>query len=67
MLSALPAPMRGALAALLLALNTLFWCWPLFVLALLKLLLPVAAVTFRRRLHRTSEPDCTTAGRALDP
>ena len=35
MLSFLPAPLRGGLAALLLALNTLFWCWPLFALSLL--------------------------------
>lgn len=39
----LPAPLRGLLAGLLLVLNTLFWCWPLFALALLKLLLPFAA------------------------
>ena len=32
MLSFLPAPLRGSLAALLLALNTLFWCWPLLSL-----------------------------------
>lgn len=40
MLSFLPHSLRGALAALLLALNTLFWCWPLFAVTLLKLLLP---------------------------
>ena len=40
MLRSLPAPLRGAIATALLALNTLFWCWPLFALALLKLLLP---------------------------
>ena len=44
MLHALPAPLRGLLAGLLLAINTLFWCWPLFILALLKLLLPIAPV-----------------------
>lgn len=38
MLRSLPAPLRGLLAGLLLALNTLLWCWPLFALALLKLL-----------------------------
>ncbi|MGQ7959474.1 acyltransferase [Pseudomonas sp. SP16.1] len=43
MLHMLPAPLRGLLAGLLLALNTLFWCWPLFCVALLKLLLPFAA------------------------
>ena len=44
MLSFLPAPVRGTLAALFLALNTLFWCWPLFALSLLKLVLPVPAI-----------------------
>lgn len=36
--------LRGVLALLLLVLNTLFWCTPLFILALLKLALPFAAV-----------------------
>ncbi|MBT8768096.1 acyltransferase [Metapseudomonas boanensis] len=40
MLSFIPSPLRGVLATLLLALNTLFWCWPLFAVTLLKLLLP---------------------------
>ncbi|BBP85365.1 MULTISPECIES: acyltransferase [Pseudomonas] len=40
MLSFLPAFVRGVLASLLLALNTLFWCWPLFAVTLLKLILP---------------------------
>ncbi|MGK9065531.1 acyltransferase [Stutzerimonas chloritidismutans] len=44
MLSFLPAPLRGVLAGLFLALNTLFWCWPLFMLSLLKLLLPIPRV-----------------------
>ena len=44
MLSLLPAPLRGVLAGLFLALNTLFWCWPLFMLSLLKLLLPIPRV-----------------------
>lgn len=44
MLSFLPAPLRGVLASLLLALNTLFWCWPLFAITLLRLLLPFQAV-----------------------
>jgi 1-acyl-sn-glycerol-3-phosphate acyltransferase len=44
MLHALPAPLRGLLAGLLLAVNTRFWCWPLFILALLKLLLPIPAM-----------------------
>lgn len=43
MLNFLPAPLRGLLASLVLALNTLFWCWPLFALALLKALLPFSA------------------------
>lgn len=40
MLHFLPAPLRGTLAALALALNTLILCWPLFFGALLKLALP---------------------------
>lgn len=43
MLKFLPATLRGIISALILALNTLFWCWPLFFLALLKFLLPFAA------------------------
>src|SRR3989344_377846 len=57
MLSFLPAPLRGSLAALLLALNTLFWCWPLFALSLLKLALPVPAVqrSLRFGMHWIAE------------
>lgn len=44
MLSFLPPVLRGLVAAVLLALNTLLWCTPLFVLALLKLVLPFRAV-----------------------
>lgn len=44
MLNFLPAPLRGILASLILALNTLIMCWPLFVLALLKALLPVPRI-----------------------
>ncbi len=57
MLSFLPAPLRGVLSALLLALNTLFWCWPLFALALLKLVLPFAPVqrTLRYGMHWIAE------------
>lgn len=44
MLHFLPAPLRGLLASLMLALNTLICCWPLFVIALLKLLLPIPSV-----------------------
>lgn len=40
MLSFIPHPLRGALAALLLTLNTLLCCIPLFAVTLLKLLLP---------------------------
>lgn len=39
----LPAPLRGVLAALLLALNTLACCIPLFIVTLFKLCLPFAA------------------------
>ena len=57
MLSFLPAPLRCSLAALLLALNTLFWCWPLFALSLLKLALPVPAVqrSLRFGMHWIAE------------
>jgi len=44
MLAFLPPPMRGAIAALLLVLNTLFWCALLFAVSLLKLLLPFKPV-----------------------
>ena len=44
MLHFLPAWLRGVIAVVLLALNTLFWCVPLFALALLKLALPFTAV-----------------------
>lgn len=57
MLSFLPAPLRGVLSALILALNTLFWCWPLFALALLKLVLPFASIqrTLRYGMHWIAE------------
>lgn len=57
MLSFLPAPLRGVLSALILALNTLFWCWPLFALALLKLVLPFAPIqrTLRYGMHWIAE------------
>lgn len=38
MLSALPAPLRGIIASILLAINTLFWCLLLYVVALIKLI-----------------------------
>lgn len=47
MLSFLPPLARGVVALVLLVLNTLFWCAPLFVLALVKLALPVKAVRLR--------------------
>jgi 1-acyl-sn-glycerol-3-phosphate acyltransferase len=50
MLRHLPAPLRGLLAGLLLVLNTLLWCWPLFALALLKLLPFSASQALCRRL-----------------
>lgn len=40
MLHFLPAPLRGVLSASLLAVNTLFWCIPLFTVTLLKICLP---------------------------
>ena len=48
MLSFLPGVVRGALAFVLVALNTVLWCIPLFALALVKLALPFDAV--RRRI-----------------
>lgn len=44
MLRRLPPVVRGALAAALLGLNTLFWCGLVFALALIKLVLPAKAV-----------------------
>ncbi len=57
MLSFLPATLRGIIASLILALNTLFWCWPLFALSLLKLLLPIPAVqrALRSGMHWIAE------------
>jgi 1-acyl-sn-glycerol-3-phosphate acyltransferase len=43
MLSFLPPVLRGVVAAVLLALNTLLWCGLLFILALVKLVLPFTA------------------------
>ena len=40
MLNFLSPALRGIISALILSLSTLFWCWPLFTLALLKFLLP---------------------------
>lgn len=47
MLAFLPPIVRGAIAFLLLVINTLFWCSLVFVLALVKLVLPFAAVRVR--------------------
>lgn len=41
MLRFLPAPVKGVLNALLLGLNTLFWCLLLYIPALLKLIVPI--------------------------
>ena len=43
-LAVLPPPLRGVTAFVLLLVNTLWWCSLLFVLALLRLLLPLPAV-----------------------
>ena len=57
MLHFLPAPLRGVISALLLALNTLICCWPLFTVALLKLLLPFPAAqrVLRTVMHGIAE------------
>ena len=47
MLGFLPPFVRGAIALVLLTVNTLFWCALLFVLALVKLVLPFKAVRLR--------------------
>ena len=44
MLHVLPPFLRGTIALVLLISNTLFWCWPLFTLALLKLILPFTPI-----------------------
>ena len=43
MLAFLPSPLKGALAALLVVVNTLFWFVPVFVLAMFKLAVPLEA------------------------
>ena len=50
MLRSLPAPLRGVVTSLLLALNTLLWSLPMFALAPLKLLPWPAARGLARRL-----------------
>lgn len=51
MLKGLPAPIHGAIMALLLFVNTLFWVTPLYVLILFKLLTPSGTAP-RRTLDR---------------
>lgn len=48
MLSFLPSPLRGVLGLAGIALNTVFWCIPLYAITLLKIILPIPAL--RRRL-----------------
>ena len=57
MLHPLPPLVRGIIASVLLVLNTLFWCWPLFILALLKATLPFAPIqrSLRFAMHWTAE------------
>ena len=57
MLHCLPRFLRGIIASVLLTLNTLFWCWPLFILALVKLLLPFAVLqrSLRFAMHWIAE------------
>lgn len=56
MLRSLPAPLRGLVCAVLLGLNTLLWCWPLFALALFKLLpFPASQALCRRLMGRIAE------------
>ncbi|MCU1734364.1 MULTISPECIES: acyltransferase [unclassified Pseudomonas] len=58
MLASLPAPVRGVIASLLLGLNTIVCCTPLFIVSLFKLCLPLAAAQritdeLMRRIHET--------------
>ncbi|MCK9535313.1 MAG: acyltransferase [Pseudomonas sp.] len=57
MLHTFPPLLRGIIASCLLALNTLFWCWPLFALALLKVILPFAPIqrALRFAMHWIAE------------
>ena len=48
MLRLLPTPIHGAVGLVAFSLNTLFWSLPLFVVALVKLFVPIPAL--RRRL-----------------
>ena len=57
MLSFLPAPLRGVIAGLMLVLNTLIHCGPLFAVALLKLITPISAIqrVLRSVMHGIAE------------
>ena len=57
MLHSLPSWLRGIIASLILILNTLFWCWPLFICALLKVVLPFPAIqrSLRSVMHWIAE------------
>ncbi|MBF7730401.1 acyltransferase [Pseudomonas sp. N040] len=57
MLRFLPAPLRGVIATLILASNTLILCWPLFIGALFKAALPFAAArkVINHVMHRVAE------------
>lgn len=68
MLHFLPAPIRGLIASLILALSTLFWCWPLFLTALLKLILPIEPVqrALRTLMHGIAEIWISTNGFWID-
>lgn len=68
MFAFLPPVVRGIISALLLTLNTLFWCWPLFALTLLKLLLPLPALQTRllNGLHWVAESWMHYNGKWMD-
>ncbi len=50
MLKIFPGPLRGGLSLLLYGLNTLFWCFPLFIMAAAKAVVPVES--WRRLCNR---------------
>ena len=50
MFSFLPQVVRGVLSIVLYTVNTVFWCIPLFIIAILKFCIPIAA--FRRLCNR---------------
>lgn len=65
MLQRLPPLLRGIIASCLLALNTLFWCWPLFALAVLKLLLPIPSIQRKIRIAMHWIAEVWIAGNSL--